>query len=64
MTNLTMTDIQGFAKTLEAIRQSKAIPNRIKTTLAQTFDEIRELDKSGDTDPLSPRFVSLWPPSS
>jgi hypothetical protein len=59
---LTRADIEGFARTLEALRSNEAIPERLRINLSESLDEICKLDAAGDTDQLSPRFLMVWLP--
>ena len=59
---LTRADLDGFAKTLDALRDSKRIPEKTRIHLAEAFDQLAELDEAGDTDILSPPIIKIWPP--
>ena len=59
---LTRADIEGFAKTLDALRGSDLIPERLRINLAEAFDKLAELDEAGETDILAPSLIKVWLP--
>jgi hypothetical protein len=59
---LTRADVEGFAKTLDALRASDLIPEGLKINLAEAFDKLAELDEAGETDILAPSLITVWLP--
>ncbi|MBI3653677.1 MAG: hypothetical protein HY231_21810 [Acidobacteria bacterium] len=62
ITTPTVADIEGFARTLEALRSSESVPEILRQNLSEAVDEIYNLEAADETDPLSLPVLTVWLP--
>ena len=61
--SITMADIDGFNRVIEAIRASGRLPEDLERQLLEAFDNIIAIAVPDGPDLMLPQFVAIWLPA-